>query len=136
MRTLLAVAIAATLLSPVISIVGDNSGNVEVTNESLSTTFDEYQEVRGYDLDDGETVYYDSGTGYTEATAGTDYEVNQSAGTIELLSGGAISEGDDVQVSYNYQATDGATTSIIVLVPLLFALLIVATMAAKVQGMM
>lgn len=136
MRTLLAVAIAATLLSPVISIVGDNSGTVDVNNETLTASPGEYQELRGYNIEDGETVYYDSGAGYTVGNAGTDYVVNQSGGSILFNESGNVADGDPVKVTYSYQATDGATTSILTLVPLLFALLIVGTMAAKVTGMM
>lgn len=135
----LAVTIASVLIAPIADVVGDNTGTQTVTNESVQTNFDEVQDLEGYDIDDSsETVYYDNGTAgsYETATEGTDYELYPQNGSIELLSSGNIESGDDVQVTYDYQATGSTTTLIAGFVVTFVVLLILGTVAGKLQEMM
>lgn len=130
----IALTIAATLFVPIADTVEGNSGTQTVTNESVTADVGNYTELDGYRIDeDSETVYNASGA---EMTRGTDYEMGYENGSIKALSGGSISDGTTIQVSYDYQATDGTTSTILDLVPLFVALLILGVMAAKIQEAM
>lgn len=136
---LIALTFAAVLITPIADTVNGNSGSVEVTNESLTAEVGEYQELDGYDIDsDSETVYWLNSTSgdYEVITAGDDYELNESAGTIKFTESGVVDDGDDVKVSYTYQATSGTVSTILDLLPLFAGLVILGVMAAKVQQMM
>lgn len=131
---LIAVTIGGVLFTPLASSVADNSGTVSVTNESVTADAGNYTDLDGYQIVDGsETVYNASGA---EQTAGTDYEMANENGSIKVLSGGSISDGETITVSYDYKATSGSTTTVVQLVPLFMALLILGVLAEKVQRMM
>lgn len=127
-----ALVIGAALLSPVVGVVTDNVGEVTVDEEEFTDVdVGEWYDLDGTNLvEDSETVEYDSGEGWTEASSGTDYEMNYDNGSVQFLEGGDISAGDDVRVSYDYEATDGMTTSIIELIPLFIALFLLVALAA------
>lgn len=132
--TLVALTIAATLFTPVSDAVTNNSGTVTVQNETVTADTGNYTALDGYDIDSGsETVYNASGN---QMTSGVDYEMGYQNGSIKALSGGDISDGSEIKVSYDYQATDSTTTTVVTLIPLFMALLILGILAAKVQGMM
>lgn len=136
---MVALAVAATLVGPFNAAVADSTGTQSVTNESVTAEIDTFVELDGYDIvTDSETVYWynNSSSSYEEVTSGTDYEMNYDPGQIKALSGGSIGDGDELKVSYDYQATDGTTTTIAGLVPLFVVLLILGVLAAKIQKMM
>jgi hypothetical protein len=133
-RVAIIAVIGVVLFSPFVSVVNSNSGVQTIENETVTADFDNYVELDGYDLVDG-TVTVDDGSGATYSE-GTDYELNQSAGSIHALSGGTITDGQSIEVSYEYQATDGTTSTIIGLLPLFLALLILVILAAKAMSMM
>jgi len=133
-RVAIVAVIGVVLFNPFVSIVDGNSGVQAVGNESVTADHDSYVELDGYDLVDGSvTVDNGSGTTYSE---GTDYELNQSAGSIHALGGGNISDGQTIEVSYEYQSTDGTTSTIIDLLPLFLVLLILVLLAAKMMSIM
>lgn len=126
--------VAAVFFVPLVDTINENTGEIEVNNESFNATLGEAQDLSGFNIVDGtETVEYDPGTGYEAATEGTDYSIDNDAGTVTPLSSGAISEGDDVRVSYTYASTDGTTTVVAGVIPVLVALLLLVPMARKVQ---
>lgn len=129
---LIAAAIAGTLFVPFNAAVTENTGAQTVTNESVTASVGESVELDGYNIQsNSETVYwFNSSDGdYEEVTSGTDYEMNYSEGAIYTLSGGSISDGDDLKVTYTYDATDGTTSTVVQLTPLLLALLILVVLA-------
>lgn len=135
----IALTIAAVLLVPISTIVADNSGDVTVDNETVTAQHGEYVDLEGYGIESGsETVYYtNTSDGTTDvATRGSDYEMNYSAGSIQALSTGEIGDGDDVDVSYTYAATDGTTTTVVTMVPMFVALLMLGVMAGKITDAM
>lgn len=133
---MIALTVAAVLLNPIAGVVNDNSGDQDVVNESVTAQHDEYVDLDGYDVEtDSETVYFQNGTAGTweEATKGTDYEMNYTAGSVQALSSGEIEDGEELKVSYTYAATDGTTTTVVSMVPLFVALLILGVIASRVQ---
>lgn len=136
---MVAVTIAAVLFSPIATVIGDNTGDQTVTNETVNANHGEYVDLTGYAIEDGsETVYeYNETSGSWEtATSGTDYEMDYPPGEIQTLSGGSISDGDEIRVSYSYEATSGTTTTVLTMTPMFVALLILGTLAARVNDMM
>ncbi|QLD84620.1 hypothetical protein HWV23_02745 [Natronomonas halophila] len=132
---MVAVTIAAVLFSPIATTIGDNTGTQAVDNETVTASHGEYVDLRGYDIQtDSETVYYTNDTSgeWEEATPGTDYEMDYPPGSIQTLSSGSIDDGEEIRVSYDYQATDGTTTTVITMVPMFVGLLILGTLAARV----
>jgi len=128
-KLMIAVAIAATLVAPFTGAIAGNTGVVS-TNETVSASVGDYQDLEGYEID-GATFSAEDSSG-TALSEGTDYELNETAGTIKFLSGGSVSAGDSVKASYDYQATDGTTDTITGLLPLFVGLLVLVTLAAGV----
>lgn len=132
----IAITIGAVFFVPVADVVQSNTGEVDVLNETLteSAEYDVAYELTGHDIEvDSETIEYDDGTGWATATEGTDYTIDYDNETVTILSGGEISEGDEVRASYTYQATDGTTSTVAGLIPVLLALLLLVPLANKVQ---
>lgn len=135
----IALTVAAVLFTPIANTVAENSGDQDVVNETVTAQHGQYVDLDGYNIvSDSETVYYTNDTdGSTEvATRGTDYEMNYSAGSIQALENGSISDGEEIDVSYTYEATDSSTTTVVTMVPLFVALLMLGVMAARIQDAM
>lgn len=130
-KVAVALAIAVTLVVPFASVVGGNTGEVGIS-ESVTAEVDTYQDIEGYDIDTSNFTATDSGG--TELTEGTDYELNATDGSVQFLSSGAVSDGDEVDLEYSYQATSGTTSTITGLLPLFVALLILVPIANEVTN--
>lgn len=136
---LVALTIAATLLAPITAAVTDGTGTQSVENETITAETDTYQQVNGYQVDDSTLVvewYNETSGSYENLTEGTDYEFNYSAGSIQPLSSGDVSDGDELRLTYDYQATDSTTTTVAALIPLFVSLLIIGVLAGKITGML
>ena len=136
---LLAVTIGAVFFVPVVDVLDQSTGDVEIENETVTNNaqFDEIYDLQGFDIEpDSETleVWDDGAESWVTLTAGTDYEIDNEQGTIEFIDGGEVTEGDEVRASYIYQATDGIVTSIAGLLPVFLALLLLVPMANKVSS--
>ena len=129
------ITVAAVFFVPIVDSISDNTGEVDIEDEEISdVTAGEWYDLDGYSIVEGsENVEYDDGSGYESATEGTDYEINYDSGELEILESGAISDGDDVRTSYTFEATDGTTTAIAGVIPILVALLLLIPMANYVQ---
>jgi len=126
--------IAVSLIGPFINVVGSSSGLQAVGNEPVTADHDTYVELEGYSLVDGSVTVDDgAGTTYSE---GADYELNRSAGSINALSSGNITDSQTIEVSYDYEATSGTTTTIVGLLPLFMALLVLVVLAGAATDMM
>jgi len=134
MAVAIAVAIAAILLSPTIAAVQDNTGTQTITDESATADYGNWTQLEGYQIVDGsETIEAQDGTAYS---AGSDYEMAYENGSIQALSSGTITDGETLNATYDYKATSGMTTTVIGYGPLFLGLLLLVTLASKVQEMM
>lgn len=136
---MIAVTLAVVLLAPIVTAVNDNSGTVDATNESVTVELDEYQDLNGYNVEDGsETVqwYNSTSDSYDTLSEGSDYEVRNGPGELNVTSSSPASSGDEVLVSYSYQATSGSTTLVVGLISTLVGVLIIGVLGLEIQGMM
>lgn len=129
-------AIGVLMISPVSTVVADNTGTQSVVNETHAVDFNQTIDLRGYDVDPGsETVYgYNETAGSYEEAPASDYTFHDSSGTLDLNSSSTLfDEGEDVKVSYDYQAADATTTLVVGFIPLGVGLLIFVGVAKGVQ---
>lgn len=134
MAVVVVATIAGTLLGPLGASVADSTGQVDVQAENV-TANNEFQDLRGYDIESGSVTVEDSDG---NAVDSGDFTVRNQAGEIRIdnSTSTVVSDGERVEVSYTYQATDGSTTTVAGLIPLMAALLILVTFAARMTGMM
>lgn len=129
-------AVGVIMIGPVSSVVSDNTGTTAVTNETIYADYNESADLRGYNIDENsETVwgYNDTSGAYEKATSGTDYTMNYDAGSIDIESSSSlIDDGEEVKVSYDYQASDPLTTLVVGFIPLAVGLLIFVGVAQRV----
>ncbi len=131
-------AVGLILLSPVSSTITNNTGTQVVTNESHAVDFDESIDLRGYNIDPGsETVYgYNDSSGSYEVASASDYSLNDETGTLDVNSSSALfDEGEDVSVSYDYQASDDLTTLVVGFIPVGMGVLIFFGITSAVERM-
>lgn len=127
---LLAAVVLGVLLGPLTAAVTDNTGEQSVTNETVTADVGSYVDLQGYSvIEDSETVYRFNSTSdaYEETTRGDDYEMDYGAGAVQALESGDIDDGDELRVSYDWEATDSTTTTVASYIPM-FAILIVLVM--------
>ena len=133
---LLAVTIGAVFFVPVVDVINDTTGEVEIENETVTTntSFSETYELSGDNITAGsETIEVNDAGSWTTLEAGTDYALNEGEGTIQFSDSTTVSAGDEIRASFTYQATDGIVTSIAGLLPVFLALLLLVPMANKIQ---
>jgi len=133
---LLAVTIGAVFFVPVVDVIDNTTGEVQIENETVTTnvSFSETYELRGDNITAGsETIEVNSSGTWTTLSAGTDYALNEGEGTIQFSDTTDVSAGDEIRASFTYQATDGIVTSIAGLLPVFLALLLLVPMANKIQ---
>lgn len=131
-----ALVVGMLFLQPVITAAESNTGAQTVTNESVTADTGAYVALDGYNIDESsETVwgYNDSSGSYEQAVKGTDYAIDYDGGDLKALNGsGLIQDGENLKVSYDYQAS-GQTTSLVAgFVPVMFVLLLFVTVAMRV----
>ncbi|WP_049970770.1 hypothetical protein [Haladaptatus cibarius] len=131
-------AVGLIMLSPVNSTVTNNTGSQAVLNDSHGVGFDESIDLRGYNIDPGsETVYgYNDTSESYEVASASDYTLDDGSGTLDLNSSSTLfDEGEDVKVSYDYQASDDLTTLVVGFIPVGMGVLIFFGIASAVEGM-
>jgi len=132
--TLIAMTVVAVLVGPLATSATDNTGVVGV-NEEISADSGTWQDLEGFDLTSNFSA--ETSSGGTSLSEGSDYELNESAGTIKFLSGSAnVNDGDAVTTTYEYNATDSTTSVIAGLLPLFAGLLLLGTAAMRIRQMM
>lgn len=125
-----AVVVAAVLFLPIADVVGQHTGTQSVNNESVTAELDTFVELDNSNLvADSETVLWfnESSGEHEELTKDSDYEIRYESGELNVTSSSPVAEGDEVLVSYDYQATSGVTTTVITLIPLFLGVVIIAT---------
>lgn len=135
------VVIGVSMIPTVIGVTDNNAGTVTETNESVSGSveLDTWYELQGYEVVSGsETVYFENGTAgsFEVASSSTDYDLNTSDGAIKLLSTGEVDAGDEVKMTYDYQATDSTTETVVDLFGLLIALVILVAISNPIREAM
>ncbi|WP_435125396.1 hypothetical protein [Halobaculum sp. D14] len=137
LTVMLGVVIAVVLLGPFVTTINGNVGTQTVTNETVTADVGSYVDVTGYNVVSGSATVYgynDTSGSFEVAAAGTDYELDEGAGSVKALNGSTlINDGETMKVSYDYQATSGTTTTVLNLLPLLVGVLILGTVGMKVQ---
>lgn len=133
-------AVGVILLGPVAEVTQSNTGVQTVTNETVYANYNQSVDLRGYDIQPNtETVWglnETSGT-YEQATSGTDYTLNDGAGTIEFNSSSTlIDSGEEVKVSYDYEAAGALPSLVIGFIPLAIGLLLFVGISSRVTGML
>jgi hypothetical protein len=129
----IAAIIGVIFLGPVTKAATENTGAQSVGNESITANVGSVVDLGGFDIDENsETVYgyNDTSGSYEVATAGTDYEMSYQSGGIEVLaSSSLIEDGEEVKVSYDYQASGSFTTTIVGFIPVMLGTLVFAKLA-------
>lgn len=140
LASVLAVVVGMVFFPVVVDAVDTSTGTQSVSNETVTAQVGEYVEVSGYNIESGTVTVYgynDTSSSYEQATEGSDYEVKLEEGSLKALSGSSlIDDGEDVKVSYDYQASGATTTLVIGFVPLMIGVLLFWTVASKTQEMM
>jgi len=128
----LAVVLGIVVMQPVVGAVNDNTGTVTEA-ENVTADLGNYSDLGGYDVVDG-TVTVEPAGGGTAYSEGTDYEVALDNGSIKTLSSGGISDGETLNVTYDYEATDSSTTTVLGFVPVMFGVLLFVVVSRGVMG--
>lgn len=127
----IALVIVGALFIPLVQTVDSNTGETQVTNESVTADVGNWVELDGYDIVSGTvTVYNNTDDVQTE---GTDYEIGYTNGSIKALSGGDITDGNTIKVTYNYSQTSGTSTTVANLIPLMILVAVLAFVAFAVR---
>jgi len=130
-------AVVAVLFLPVaVDAVNTSTGEQDITNETVAADLDTHVDLDGYDINEGsETVWgFNDTTGSYETLPGSDYEMDYQAGSINVSSSSTVvQDGEDVKVSYTYQAASATTTLVTGFIPLMIGVLIFTTLAAGVM---
>jgi hypothetical protein len=131
-------AIGVIILAPVVTAVNANTGTVSVTDETVTAQTDERVELRGYDIDPGTVTVeaYNDSSGSWEPT--TEYTLYEQPGDIQFDVQNAtnIEDGEDVRVTYDYQATGELTALVAGFVPVGVGLFIFVAIGRKVEETM
>lgn len=129
----LATVVAMVFFPVVVDAVNTSTGTQNVTNETVTANSGEYVDLGGYQINENsETVYgyNDTSDSWEEATAGSDYEMSNENGSIKALSGSSlIDDGEDMRVSYTYEATGSTTTLLVGFIPMMIGVLVFAKLA-------
>lgn len=133
----IAIVILVTMIGVVIPLVAANSGTVTVTNETVTSSL-EYNttyELEGFEVVSGsETVYVENGSaGSFETLASSEYTVDEGPGTLNVTGQSGSSAGDEVLITYDYEATDSTTQTVVDLLALFLALLGLVALSRPIQ---
>lgn len=131
-------AVGVILLGPVAAVTDQSTGSQTVTNETVVANHDTAVDLRGYDIDENsETVwgFNDTSGAYEQASSPGDYSIDYNSGELTVNSSSTlIQDGEEVKVSYTYQAAGQLATLVIGFIPLGVGLLIFVGIANRVMG--
>lgn len=129
-------AVGVIFLGPVAEVTAGSTGQQTVTNETVIANYNNSADLRGYDLDPGsETVYAPDGGSYIVVAESGNYTLADAPGELSFNSSSTvIQEGEEVKVSYTYQASGALTALVVGFVPLALGLLIFVKLSDGVTG--
>ncbi|QGX95925.1 hypothetical protein EI982_14590 [Haloplanus rallus] len=131
-------AIGVIMLTPVVTAVNANTGTVSVTDETVTAQTDERVDLRGYDIDPASVTVeaYNDSSGSWEMT--TEYTLYDQPGEIQfdVQNSTLIDDGEEVRVTYDYQATGELTALVAGFIPVGVGLFIFVGIARRVETMM
>jgi len=133
------VAVGMVLLTPIVDTVNNNTGQQTVTNETVNATYGERLDLQGYQINEGsETVYgYNESSDTYEVAPEDDYTLHYESGQITLNSSSTlIDEGENVRVTYDYQATSELTSLVLGFIPVMIGVLLLVVVASRVEEAM
>jgi len=122
--------VAGSLIVPLDDVIAGGTGTVNQV-DNVTAQNNTYVELTGYDIQTVNSVTDSQGN----AVDSGNYTVDNAEGRIRFDTSGVVSDGETVTVDYDYQATDGSTTVVAGLAPLLAVLLLLVKLANKVTGM-
>ncbi|RDZ99789.1 hypothetical protein DEQ92_20805 [Haloferax sp. Atlit-6N] len=134
----LAAAVGVIGLSVAAPVVNSSTGTVSQTNETVTASTGDVESLRGYNIDAASVVVY----GYNDTSGSyettTEYTLYEDPGDIEfdIQNSTLIDDGEDVKVTYDYQATSGITSLVAGYLPLGIALMVLVTVASRVEELM
>lgn len=131
----LAVTVSLVVLAPVVTSIDNSTGTQSVDNESFTADFGNFSDVSGYNIDSSTVeVYDDSGQ-----VSSDNFTVESGSGEIQLFSNATndgVTDGETVDATYEYQATEGVTTTVIGFVPVMLGVLVMVALSRKITEMM
>lgn len=131
-------AIGVILLTPVVTAVNSNTGTVSVTDENVTAQTGERVSLSGYDIDPSTTTVeaYNDTSGSWETT--TEYTLYEQPGEIEfdVQNSTLIEDGEQVRVTYDYQATGELTALVAGFIPVGVGLFIFVAISRNIQELM
>jgi len=131
----LAVTVSLVVLAPVVTSIDNSTGTQSVDNESFTADFGNFSDVSGYNIDSSTVeVYDDSGQ-----VSSDNFTVEEGSGEIQLFSNASndgVTDGETVEATYEYQATEGVTTTVIGFVPVMLVVLVIVALSRKITEMM
>lgn len=102
--------VAGILLGPLNTAIAENTGVQSVDNESVTADHDTAVDLAGWEIVSG-TVRVFNATG--DEVADSEYTIDHTPGTINVSSSStSIADGEEITVTYDYEATDATTTLI------------------------
>ncbi len=133
------VAVGMVLMTPIVDTVNNNTGQQTVTNETVNATYGERLDLQGYQINEGsETVYgYNESSDTYEVAPEDDYTLHYESGQITLNSSSTlIDTGENVRVTYDYQATSELTSLVLGFIPVMIGVLLLVVVASRVEEAM
>jgi hypothetical protein len=133
----LAAAVAIIGLAVAAPVVADSTGTVSVTNETV-TASNETIDLDGYEIDSSSVVVY----GYNDTSGSyettNDYTLSPTPGEIQFdpANSTLIDDGEDVKITYDYQATDGITSLVTGYLPLGLGLVALVALSSRLEELM
>ena len=126
---MIAATVVLTLFTPISGIIDDTTSVTQIQDEEVVASNSSFVQLDGYKIhQDSDLVQYKNATSvWVNASEGTDYEMDYEDGAIKALVNGSIEDGETIRVSYDYKKADGATATILLMVPLFMALVVMVT---------
>ena len=130
LAVVLAMVVAVVMIGPMITTTNDNTGTVAVDNETITAQLNEPVDLQGYEIQSGSVTAYDADDNVIPAS---NYTVDLQPGEFNLTDTSEAADGEEISVTYDYQATDSTTETVVGIGPLLIALLALVVVAKEVE---
>lgn len=107
------VALVIAVVLPALNIgFGNAAAHFSVANEPATIDYETNTTVDADAFEYNESITVTNASDGTELDGGSDYEWYPETGTIDWLDTASTSEGDDVELAYDYRQHDDATRDV------------------------